>query len=593
MEETEKSGSVQIVIIEREEKHLHQIQKILTEKNSFAFSVIHIKSFDECIRFLREKKADILFISLPHVNGSYKGYISFINTYSRELPIIALIDSKDDTFAGYEAVKAGARDFLVMDQPDPFLLLKTINLSLRSYPKNNHILADHMPDPVLKLDKDLKIIYMNSAAEKISGLRRNNWVGKKLEEVYSAQIISGITDENFKRVLKSGEKEITDFEVKSRGRKKYFELIIVPEKDEFMNEVFLLAIARDVTERVKSRDNSREQENLLNLIFDILPVGVWLADEKGNIVKTNKIGENIWGGAKYVPITGLEEYVAWWADTGERLKNEDWAIYRVLKKGETSINEILNIQCFDGTKKTILNSAVPFHSNDKKIKGVAVVNQDITGIKKMEQDLKASVAEKEILIKEIHHRVKNNLQIISSIFNLQMNYLGQKSIEEIFQESQSRIKSMALIHEKLYRSKSLISIDFKDYLKDLLVHLFNTYRTNSSIIRLETDLDELSFNSDTSVALGLVANELVVNSLKHAFPENQAGILRISLKDKSGTIHLNIKDNGIGLPPDFDYQNSNTLGMLLVDAMVSQLDGKIDFEVSGGTEIHIAFPKTR
>ncbi|MDR3625753.1 MAG: sensor histidine kinase, partial [Ignavibacteriaceae bacterium] len=211
------------------------------------------------------------------------------------------------------------------------------------------------------------------------------------------------------------------------------------------------------------------------------------------------------------------------------------------------------------------------------------------------EQLENSLKEKVVLLKEIHHRVKNNLQVISSLFNLQSDFIHDEEAKEIFQESQNRVKSMALLHEKLYLSKNSSYINFSDYLRDLITNLFNSYRYKLNTINLELNIEDLEMNVDTAVYLGLIVNELVSNSFKHAFPEGKGfddskSRLAIYLTNLGGNKYtIIVKDNGCGFPKNLDFRNTNSLGMQLVNSLVDQIKGTIELKREFGTELTVTF----
>ena len=210
--------------------------------------------------------------------------------------------------------------------------------------------------------------------------------------------------------------------------------------------------------------------------------------------------------------------------------------------------------------------------------------RDISEVKRYEERIKASLEEKEILLKEIHHRVKNNLQVISSILNLQSGYIGDEGLKDIFKESQDRIRSMALIHERLYKSGDLASIDCPEYIRALTTIIFRSY--SSSGVRLTLDVKDIELDIDTSVPLGLILNELCTNALKYAFPEGAfkgPGELLVSLGSaEDDNYELVVSDNGVGLPEDLDLDKIDTMGLNLVKSMVRQLGGTLEMDGHDG-----------
>ncbi len=207
-----------------------------------------------------------------------------------------------------------------------------------------------------------------------------------------------------------------------------------------------------------------------------------------------------------------------------------------------------------------------------------------------EEKIKASLQEKEVLLKEIHHRVKNNLQVISSLLYLQSNKIAEKKYKEIFNESQNRIKSMALVHEKLYKSVDLAGIELSDYIRSLVNYLMRSYDVGYHKIKQEINVDNIFLSIDKSIPFGLIINELVTNILKYAFVGRDEGLFRINInKGVDGTIIISVYDDGVGMPNDFDIKNSNSLGLRLVQTLVTQLEGTFKLKSDEGSEFIIEF----
>jgi two-component sensor histidine kinase len=199
--------------------------------------------------------------------------------------------------------------------------------------------------------------------------------------------------------------------------------------------------------------------------------------------------------------------------------------------------------------------------------------------------------EKEILLKEIHHRVKNNLQIIASLLHLQESTVDS-DVAAILKESEGRVRSMASIHENLYQSPTFNDINFKQYIEKLLYDRLYTYGIPKDTIRTKLDIKEINLNIETAIPLGLIINELVTNIVKYAFPHKN-GTITIKLKSQNEKLELIIADNGIGLPKDIDIENSETLGLQLVNNLINQLDGELEIDITNGTEFKILFEELK
>ena len=224
-----------------------------------------------------------------------------------------------------------------------------------------------------------------------------------------------------------------------------------------------------------------------------------------------------------------------------------------------------------------------------KITHVLVIATDITGQKIAENEIKTSLMEKKTLLREIHHRVNNNMQIISSLLNLQKEYVREDETRDVLQDSQSRVKSMAMVHEKLYLSGDLSHINFKQYTEKLVSDIFYTYESQMDRIRPIFNLERAELNMETAIPLGLVINELVANSLKFAFPNKEKGSITVEMKTKNDEYTLIVADDGIGFPADIDFKKTDSLGLQLVNNLVNQLDGEITLDRSHGTKYKIIF----
>lgn len=239
-------------------------------------------------------------------------------------------------------------------------------------------------------------------------------------------------------------------------------------------------------------------------------------------------------------------------------------------------------------KEVFLNPIKNDSGETTEISGIA---HDITEKIIAEEQLKDSLKQKEVLLKEVHHRVKNNLQVISSILNLQTSYVKDEKTLTILKESQNRIKSMSFIHESLYQTNDFSQINFSEYVISLSKNLVHSYGVFDGLVDLDLKIENVSLNLDQSIPCGLLINELVSNALKYAFPKEKRGSITIELLEKKGTVYLAVKDNGVGLPNDIDYRNTDSLGLQLVITLIEQLDGEIKLDNNQGANYYIQFKK--
>jgi two-component system, sensor histidine kinase PdtaS len=243
-----------------------------------------------------------------------------------------------------------------------------------------------------------------------------------------------------------------------------------------------------------------------------------------------------------------------------------------------------------GPDRWISSTLTPIFDDNQRLRKLLFVDTDITESKKMENQIVASLKEKDLLLKEIHHRVKNNLQIIISLLNLQSGYIKDEETLKAVREGQNRVRSMALVHEKFYQSDELGEIDFKEYTEKLCSFLKQSYAEQDAPISIQVEAEGIGFDMDTAMPCGLLITEIVSNALKYGFPNGREGEIKIEFKKiPEKKVRMTISDNGIGLPPDFEIEKSESLGMQLIIALTSQLDGELISSGDNGTKFSVTF----
>jgi PAS domain S-box-containing protein len=342
--------------------------------------------------------------------------------------------------------------------------------------------------------------------------------------------------------------------------------------------------------RKKAEEEVLERERFLSSVFESIKDGISILDEDYKIIRVNSTMEKWYAHA--MPLVGKKCYEAY------HLRDQGCDICptrRTLETGQTAYEVVSKI----GTEGEVtgwidLYSYPLIDQRTGQMKGVIEYVRDITERKKAEDRLQSSLREKEVLLREVHHRVKNNMQVISSLLNLQSRHLRDPRIIEAFRNSQRRIRSMALIHERLYQSSDLSRIEFSQYLRNLATHLFHSYQVDANRVRLRMDAEPVYVNINTAIPCGLIVNELVSNSLKHAFPEGRSGEVAVELRrvPENGYL-LRVRDDGIGFPDGLDIRRTETLGMQVVTTLVSQIDASIDLNREPGTDFTVHFQEVR
>jgi PAS domain S-box-containing protein len=265
------------------------------------------------------------------------------------------------------------------------------------------------------------------------------------------------------------------------------------------------------------------------------------------------------------------------------------AILARLRKGERMQHVETVRMRKDGQRLDVSLCISPIKDANGRLIGAATIARDITERKQVEAYLKASLQEKEVLLKEIHHRVKNNLQVVSSLLGLQAHMLEDPHLRTPFEDSQARIQTMALIHEQLYHSSNLAQIDFAEYLRDLATSVVRSSRVGQGRLSLELSAEAVYFPIETAIPCGLLLHELLSNCVKHAFPGSRGGTVGITLcRHPQGPYVLTVRDNGVGLPPGLDVRTTASLGLRLVYLLAAQLQGSLTFESREGTTVTLS-----
>ncbi|HEY9691174.1 MAG TPA: GAF domain-containing protein [Oculatellaceae cyanobacterium] len=332
----------------------------------------------------------------------------------------------------------------------------------------------------------------------------------------------------------------------------------------------------------------QDNEQRFRAIFHQTFQFIWLLKPDGTLLETNQTALEFMG----LPAESLVNRPFWEMPCWNLSRKNQQRLQTAIAQAATGnfIRYEVDVISANGKKITIDFSIKPVTDERGEVVMLIPEGRDISDRKQAEEEIKASLKEKEILLKEIHHRVKNNLLVVSSLLEFQAEYINNSAIIKVFEDSQHRIYSMALIHEKLYQSKNLEKINFGEYIQNLVYNLISSYNITEDRIQVEFDIDPVELNIETANPGGLIVNELVSNAFKHAFPDNRSGKMLLELhQDSSQKIILIIKDNGIGFPPDLDFRNTESLGLQLVCTLTEQLEGEISLTKEEGTAFKLTF----
>jgi len=445
---------------------------------------------------------------------------------------------------------------------------------------------DSMMEGCQIIGYDWKYLYINDAADDHNRRPKGELLGNRYMDMWpgveTTEVFGAIKRCMEDRIPHHMENEFS-FPDSHKG---WFDLGIQPVPE----GVFILSL--EITERKRAEEALAEKERHYRLLTENIKDVVWILD--ADTMRFRYVSPSVYELRGYTAEEVMSVPVDFALAEGarEEVLNEVRRRSEAVRAGtaprEGFYTSEVEQPCRDGS--TVWTEVVTGYYVSEETGHVEVrgVTREITDRKKAEEALKTSLKEKEVLLKEIHHRVKNNLQVMSSLLNLQSQYLSDPKTRDVFKVSMDRIKSMALIHDKLYRSEDLSSISFPGYAGDLVSDLVNTYAVGRGI-RLDLDIDPVSFNIDTAIPLGLIINELVSNSLKHAFSGRDGGTITISLHGEDVHMILTVSDTGVGFPEGLDFTDTPSLGMQLVVTLVEQLEGTIELIRGEGTCFRISF----
>ena len=374
----------------------------------------------------------------------------------------------------------------------------------------------------------------------------------------------------------------------SNARRRQFLTQVTVEEARADLEAANKSLESEIIERKRAERTLRQSEERFKQLAELLPTFVYEFDENGAFSFINRSGLELGGYTQDDLAGGITVSDVVIPGDVERAVND---VSKVMS-GERLYGESYTLLKKNGGTAEIETWSCPI-VRDNTIVGVRGVGIDVTERKAAEARIKASLKEKEVLLREIHHRVKNNLAVISALLTLQSE-LGPDGVREMFESVQDRIRAMAIAHEKLYQTENLAALNVDEYTKSLVDKLFGYYRDLATRVTLRTEIERISLGIDTAIPLGMIVTELVSNCLKHAYPEGTAGDVAVSVRAVGKQEYeLIVSDKGVGIPDDADRQGAKSFGLELVYALVDQLDGQMEIGGVNGTDVRIRFKEVK
>jgi PAS domain S-box-containing protein len=455
---------------------------------------------------------------------------------------------------------------------------KKAELELFINEKRYRNLFESANDAILVLEPGDEIILdANQSACELYGFAKKDFLGMSM---VSLSVNPELGEQKINELFEKGNvKNSNTVQRKADGT--LMDIIYNASLIDYNGKKAILTVNRDDTMR------KRTEEDMLKLSVAVeqSPESIIITGTGGNIEYVNK-GFTDLTGYTFDEVKGKNPRFLQSGVTPAVVYEKMW---NNILSGKIWLGEVLNKKK-NGDLFWQSVSITPIKNPQLRVTHFLSIQEDITEKKENEEKLRNSLKEKETMLKEIHHRVKNNLQIISSLLKLQSESIKDKDALLIFKDSQRRLRAMALIHQNLYASETLSSIDFSDYVRKLVADIFSSFDISAGQIKSELIIDEVFLDIETSIPCGLIINELVSNSLKYAFNGTGNSLIRIGFAkiSESGYL-LSVSDNGVGMPAGFDFKSTNTLGLKLVDTLTQQLEGTLILDNSGGTKFTIEF----
>ena len=448
----------------------------------------------------------------------------------------------------------------------------------------NRKIVDNSPIGIIVYKATGQCVAANEAAGKILGTTVN-----RLKEQNFHRIESWKQSELYKPARQAlSTQQTTSRQVKittTFGVHLWLNMIFTPFRSN--GELRLMTMLDDFTERKMAEDRLRASEEKYRSIFENSLVGIYQSTPGGSLIAVNSALAKIFG------YGSPSEMVATVTDLARQhyVNPEDRDKFKGLMRTQGFVENLeFEIRRPDGSHVWLVIHGKAVRASDGTILYYEGMMQDITERKRAEEILRTLLEEKTALLKEIHHRVKNNLQIVDSILNLQIRRIANSTVIETLRDTQGRIRSMALLHETLYREDNVARVNCATYLSHLCAHLSRSFGDRTERIRLEARVESVELGLDDTIPCGLIVNELVTNAFKHAFPGERAGQITVELRvEPDHCLTLAVVDDGVGLPPGFAADSTNTLGMQFVKGLVHQIHGMMDIKTGPGAVFRINF----
>jgi PAS domain S-box-containing protein len=446
--------------------------------------------------------------------------------------------------------------------------------------------------PVQGYDKDRRVIFWNKASEKTYGFTAEEALGRKLEELivphHMRDEVASLVTQWVEKDVPIAASELVLLNKDGSGVPVFSSHVMIVNS---RGEKEMYCIDVDLTERQKAEEALKLSEDKYRDLVENTEAFILKIDREGTILFLNGYAKEVFG---FTDEESIGRNVAGIIVPENCAQGGDLKAILAAAAEHPDKYQIFESEVAARPGKKIRSRwrNRPTFGEDGSVKEWLCVGTDVTDRYLVESQLSATLQEKDVLLKEVHHRVKNNLQVLSSLLNLQVRKENDPKAMAVIREAQTRVTAMAQVHESLYASESVAAIDLQRYVGKLVNSLIDTYQVSRSRVRVGIDIRKgITVQIDKAVSCGLILNELISNSLKYAFPGDMTGEISISAAISDGRVQLDLKDNGVGLPDGLDWRNSGSLGLFLVNSLVEgQLGGSLRVSNRGGAEYLVDIP---
>lgn len=581
------SNGFKILVVEDEALTALELQKKLI---SWGYDVVDtVSSGEDAVKKALKLKPDLILMDIL-LKGNMTGIDAARDIKNQiEIPIIYLTAYCNiETFEGAKITQPYAYLIKPFQENELKFAIEMAfyghqsQLKLKESEARYRILAENAQDMIFIINKDLLVDYVNESSLKYLKLPKEQVIGKKVHSIFPKNTFKE-QKKSLKEIFRTGNSFRSENLFNFPDYELWLDTRLEPLKDDKGEVYAIMGISRDITDKIQN--DFQEGNDLNQYIIENIAHPMFYKDRSGVYRGCNRAFEEFLGLSKE-DIIGKKVHDVAPKPLADKYLEKDQELF-----------ENPGVQCYDfkvqhadGSVRDILFNKTTFLGSTGNVAGIIGLMVDLTDQKNMETEMNKSLEEKESLLRDIHNSVENNLKMVSSLLCLQSTYISDEDIRSMFQENETRVRALALIHEKMYHSDDLASIDFGDYLKSLMEILIDFYDTEGDNVDYEVNSEEIFLGIDTAIPLGLIANELVSNSFKHAFSKFTGGRVSVQLKGGKHLI-MDVKDNGVGLPSDFDLEKSGDLGFKIVKSLVDEINAEMEVNNELGAHFIIMIPK--